>query len=74
MKRFVVILGVILFLMGVVALAHPDFTYHQQEEVAKIGPVKATVDQEKTARVPPAVSIALLVAGVGLVLLGPRIK
>jgi uncharacterized membrane protein len=74
MKRFVVILGVILFLMGVVALAHPDFTYHQQEEVAKIGPVKATVDQEKTARVPPAISIALLVAGVGLVLLGPRIK
>jgi uncharacterized membrane protein len=74
MKRFVVILGVILFLLGVVALAHPDFTYHQQEEVAKIGPVKATVDQEKTARVPPAISIALLVAGVGLVLLGPRIK
>jgi uncharacterized membrane protein len=74
MKRFVVILGMILFLLGVVALAHPDFTYHQQEEVAKIGPVKATVDQEKTARVPTAVSIALLVAGAGLVLLGPRIK
>jgi uncharacterized membrane protein len=74
MKRFVVILGVILFLLGVVGLAHPDFTYHQQEEVAKIGPVKATVDQEKTARVPTAVSIALLVAGAGLVLLGPRIK
>jgi hypothetical protein len=74
MKRFVVILGVILVLLGVVGLAHPDFTYHQQEEVAKIGPVKATVDQEKTVRIPPAVSIVLLVAGIGLVLFGPRIK
>jgi uncharacterized membrane protein len=74
MKRFVVILGVILFLLGVVGLAHPDFTYHQQEEVAKIGPVKATVDEQKTAHIPTGVSIALLVAGVGLVLLGPRIK
>jgi hypothetical protein len=74
MKRFVVILGVILFLLGVIGLAHPDFTYHKQEEVAKIGPVKATVDQQKIAHIPTGVSIALLVAGVGLVLLGPRIK
>ena len=74
MKRFVIILGVILLVLGVIGLVHPTFTYHQQEEVAKIGPVKATVNEEKTAQIPPAVSIALLVAGVGLVLLGPRIK
>jgi uncharacterized membrane protein HdeD (DUF308 family) len=74
MKRFVLILGVILFLLGVIGVAHPTFTYHQQDEVAKIGPIKATVDQEKTARIPTAVSIALLVAGLGLVLLGPRVK
>jgi hypothetical protein len=38
MKRFVIILGVILLVLGVIALVHPIFTYHQQEEVAKIGP------------------------------------
>jgi Flp pilus assembly protein CpaB len=74
MKRFVIILGVILLVLGVIGLVHPTFTYHQQEEVAKIGPVKATVNEEKTAQIPPAVSIVLLVAGIGLVLLGPRIK
>jgi hypothetical protein len=74
MKRFVVILGVILLVLGVVGLVHPVFTYHQQEEVAKIGPVKATVNEEKTLQIPAAVSIILLVAGIGLVLLGPRIK
>jgi uncharacterized membrane protein HdeD (DUF308 family) len=74
MKRFAVILGVILLVLGVVGLVHPDFTYHQQEEVAKIGPVKATLNEEKTVQVPAAVSILLLVAGLGLVVLGPRMK
>jgi uncharacterized membrane protein HdeD (DUF308 family) len=74
MKRFVIILGVILLVLGVIGLVHPSFTYHQQEEVAKLGPVKATVDEEKTVQIPPAVSIVLLVAGIGLVLLGPRVK
>ena len=74
MKRFFVILGVILLVLGVIGLVHPVFTYHQQEEVAKIGPVKATVNEEKTVQVPAAVSILLVVAGLGLVVLGPRMK
>ena len=74
MKRFVIVLGIILLVSGVVGLVHPNFSYHKQEEVAKIGPIKATVDEEKTAQIPAAVSIVLLVSGIGLVLLGPRIK
>lgn len=74
MRRFVIILGVVLLVLGVVGLVHPSFSYHKQEEVARIGSIKATVEEEKTTQVPAAVSIALLVAGIGLVLLGPRIK
>ena len=74
MKRFVIILGVVLLIAGVVGLVHPNFSYHKQEEVAKLGPYKATLDEEKTMQVPAAVSIVLLVTGIGLVLLGPRIK
>ena len=74
MKRFFIILGLILLVLGVIGLVHPIFTYHQQEEVAKFGPVRATMDQQKTVQIPAAVSIFLLVAGVGLVLLGPRLK
>jgi uncharacterized membrane protein HdeD (DUF308 family) len=73
MKRFVIILGVILVVLGVVGLVHPVFTYHQKEEVA-IGPIQATVNEEKAVQVPAAVSIVLLAAGIGLVLLGPRMK
>jgi len=74
MKRIVIVLGVVLLVLGVVGLVHPNFNYHQQEEVAKLGPIKATVDEEKTAQIPAAVSITLLVAGLGLILLGPRLK
>ena len=74
MKRFFLILGLILLVLGVIGLVHPIFTYHQQEEVAKFGPVRATMDQQKTIQIPAAFSIFLLVAGIGLVLLGPRLK
>jgi uncharacterized membrane protein HdeD (DUF308 family) len=74
MKRFIILLGVILLVFGVIGLAHPNFSYHQQEEVAKIGPIKATVDEEKTAQIPPAVSITSLIAGIVLVVFGLRMK
>lgn len=74
MKRVVIILGVIFLVSGVIGLVHPSFTYHQKEEVAQIGPIKATVDEEKTLQIPPAVSITLLVVGIGLVVFGPRMK
>jgi hypothetical protein len=73
-KLFVIILGVVFLIAGIAGLVHPNFKYHKQEEVAKIGPIKATVDEEKTAQIPSALSIVVLVAGIGLVLLGSRPK
>jgi uncharacterized membrane protein HdeD (DUF308 family) len=74
MKSFAIVLGIILLVLGVIGLLHPSFSYHQQEEVAKIGPLKATVDEQKTTQIPAAISVVLIVAGIGLVLLGPRLK
>lgn len=74
MKWSIIILGVIVSLAGLIGLAHPTFTYHQKREVAKVGPVQATVDEEKTATVPLGVSILLIVAGGGLALFGSRKK
>jgi hypothetical protein len=70
MKRVPDVLGVILLVLGVIGLVH----YHQREEVAKVGPFKATVDEQKTAEVPPAVSIILLTVGIVLVVVGSRTK
>jgi uncharacterized membrane protein HdeD (DUF308 family) len=74
MKRFVMVLGIILLLLGIVAVIHPTFDYHSKEEVAKVGPFHATVDEEKTAKIPVAATVALIVAGLVLVLGGSRMK
>ncbi len=74
MKRLPIVLGVILLVLGVIGLVHPSFNYNQQEEVAKIGPIKATVDEQKTAQIPAAVSITLLTVGIVLVVIGSRTK
>ena len=74
MKRLPMVLGIILLVLGAIGLVHPSFNYHQQEEVAKIGPVKATVDEQKTAQVPASVSITLLAVGIVLVVISSRAK
>ena len=74
MKRILFILGIILFLLGIVALLHPSFDYHKHEEVARIGPITATVDKPETAEIPVAVTIALLVSGLVLIVLAAKSK
>lgn len=74
MKRFVVILGIVLLVLGVIALVHPGFEYRKQTEVAKIGSFKATVEEQKSAQVPLAATVVMLVSGVVLIALGLRSK
>jgi hypothetical protein len=64
--------GLLFFVLGIVGLVHPDFTYHKTEEVAHLGPMRATVNEEKLAHVPAAVSVILLVAGLGLTVMGVK--
>lgn len=72
MKNVLVLAGLLFFVVGIVGLLHPDFTYHQTEEVAHVGPVRATVNEEKVAHVPAAVPVVLLVAGLGLTVIGVK--
>ena len=63
MKRLALIFGVVLFLLGIVAVVHPTFEYSKRERVAKFGPVEATMNEPKTFEVPIAATVALLVSG-----------
>ena len=74
MKRFILVLGILLMLAGAVGLIHPRFTYNKTEEVAKIGPVQANVTQEKVVEIPIALSILLLATGIGLTVFGTKAK
>jgi hypothetical protein len=74
MKRFILALGLVFAILGLAAFLHPNFDYHKREEVARIGPITATVDKPETARVTPLAAGVLLIAGAVLIVLGPRIK
>jgi hypothetical protein len=73
-KRLLIILGIIFLLAGTVGFLHPSFNYHKREELAKLGPIQATVDEEKTVQIPAAASAAMIIAGLALLILGPRMK
>ena len=74
MKRFLLAIGIVLVLGGLLGLVKPTFTYHEKKEVAKLGPIQATVDEEKIVEIPKAASIIVALAGLLVVLLAPRLK
>ena len=68
----VAILGVLLIVFGVVALAYQGFTYTRREKVIDLGPIQATAERERTVPLPPVVGIVAVAAGVALVVVGAR--
>src|SRR5438445_10457655 len=74
MKKWLIVLGVVLLILGVAAIVHPDINYSKKEEVLKVGPVQANVEREDTFHVPAGVFVLLLVAGLSLVVIGARVQ
>jgi hypothetical protein len=74
MKRIAAIIGVVLLVLGIAGLVHPTYSYREKEEVAKIGPIKATIDTDKVVEISPFISVPLLLAGIGLILVSSRSK
>ena len=64
--------GIVLIVLGVLALAYQGFTYTTRETVIDIGPIKATADRERTFPLPPIIGIAAIAGGVALMFVGSR--
>ena len=64
--------GLVLIVLGVVALAYQGFTYTSRETVIDIGPLHATADRQKTLTLPPVLGIAAVAGGVALLVVGVR--
>lgn len=67
-----VLLGIVLIVLGVIALAYQGITYTTQEKVIDIGPLKATVEKQKTIPLPPVLGAVALAGGIVLVIVGRR--
>ena len=70
----IAIVGALLVVFGIVALAYQGLTYTTRETVLEVGPLKATADRQHTVAIPPILSGAAVAAGVVLLIVGARKK
>jgi hypothetical protein len=68
----IAIIGVVLIVLGIVALAYQGITYTRTERVVDLGPLKVEAEKQETIPLPPILGGAALVAGIVLVFLGSR--
>jgi uncharacterized membrane protein HdeD (DUF308 family) len=66
------IVGVLLIVLGVVALAYQGITYTSKDKVVDLGPLKVEAKREKTIPLPPIVGVVALVGGVVLLVVSAR--
>jgi hypothetical protein len=66
------ILGIVLIVLGALALAYQGFTYTTREKIVDLGPLKITADKEKSIPLPPILGALAIAGGVVLVFVGVR--
>jgi uncharacterized membrane protein len=70
----IMLIGIVLIVLGVVALAYQGITYTSREKIIDIGPIHATADTKKTIPISPILGGLALVGGIVIVASGIRAK
>ncbi len=68
------LIGIILIVFGILALALGGFSYTKREKVLDVGPITATAEHQKTIPLSPIVGIAAVAGGIALVVAGSRTR
>ncbi len=72
--RPLAIAGLVLVVLGSLALAYQGITYTSRDTVIDIGPVHATADRQHTLPLPPVLGIVAVAGGVMLLIAGVRAR
>jgi hypothetical protein len=64
MKTF----GIILIVLGILALGYQGIRYTTREKLVDIGPLNITATEKKTIPIPPIVGGAAVIAGIAMLL------
>ena len=68
----IMLLGIILAIVGAIALGYHGITYTTHEKVLQIGPIEATKKTEKTIPLSPLLGGGVLAAGIVLIIMGAK--
>ena len=66
------ILGIVLIVFGIFALAYQGITYTKRERIVDVGPIHATKDTRKTVPLPPILGGIALIGGIVLLAAGAK--
>jgi hypothetical protein len=66
------LVGVLLIVLGVIALAYQGITYTTHKRVLDVGPIHATKEEHKTIPLPPVLGGLALAGGVLLLIAGGK--
>ncbi len=66
------LIGVLLIIFGIGALAYQGFSYKTEEKILDIGPLQATTETTKTIPLPPIVGAIALIGGIAVVIATSR--
>ena len=66
--------GILLVILGVLALAYQGINYTRQEKVLDIGPIHATAEKNERIPLPPILGGLMLVGGIVMLVTGSRQK
>ena len=66
------IAGILLVVLGALALAYQGFNYTHREKVLDVGPIHATKDTQEHVPVPPILGGLALVGGIVLLIAGGK--
>jgi uncharacterized membrane protein YidH (DUF202 family) len=68
------LIGILLIVFGIVALALGGITYTTREKVLDIGPITATQEKHKTIPLSPLVGITAVVGGIAVLVVGTKTR
>ena len=66
------ITGIVLIVIGVIALALGGISYTKREKIVDIGPIQASADRQKKIPLPPLLGGLALAGGIVLLIAGSK--
>jgi hypothetical protein len=70
----ITLIGIVLVVLGALALAYQGITYTHQEKILDIGPLHATAEKHERIPLPPVIGGLALVGGLVLLVVGTKQK
>jgi uncharacterized membrane protein YidH (DUF202 family) len=68
------LIGVLLIVFGIVALAVGGIRYTTREKVLDLGPIEATAEKDKMIPLSPIVGLASIAGGIVVLVVGTRTR